>query len=261
MANDFSGDANCISVLRFEDGALAYDTQQDDTWLTAAATPVADTSNYKEGAASVDLEYDDGDYFYCVDGQLPANFPWANGDSVKTGSVCFWTRGESSLYTRNPIVFGKHESGKGSVTIGFLGQISANVAKAQVRCGYNSGADYEDFDHGSDLTFDGTTWYHVGVVIDGVNKTLFIKITDASLNQVGSNINTSITNEVNVENGRFCVGRIWGSTTVNFDGLIDELVVFDDLLTEDEIDQIAAGTYGAAPAGPTNVLMNIISSA
>ncbi len=44
----------------------------------------------------------------------------------------------------------------------------------------------------------------------------------------------------------------------NWDGLIDELVVFNDILTADEIDEIRQGTYGAAPPGENAKCLQIV---
>lgn len=62
-ANDFSGDESCMALWRFENGALTTDSSGNSNTLTSRYNPVADTSNYMEGAASVDLEYGDHDNY------------------------------------------------------------------------------------------------------------------------------------------------------------------------------------------------------
>ena len=58
MANDFSSDANCVALWRFEDGALGTDSiGTNDIGLRGYTyQPVADTNVYKEGASSAHLQ-------------------------------------------------------------------------------------------------------------------------------------------------------------------------------------------------------------
>ncbi|MBN1567940.1 MAG: hypothetical protein JXA73_08830 [Acidobacteria bacterium] len=245
MANDFSSDSNCVALWRFENGALITDSKGNND-LGSSGTPVADTTNYKEGAASIDIESGDNDFLYTLDSSLDAGFPLKNGDTTKIISGAFWVRLESAPspgFWRS--VFAKYESSKASLQVGFS-YAGAGQVYLMFRLGYNNGASEEIITHATALTANGSTWYHVGFAIHGVNKTIFARVSDSIGAKVGTNIETTFSNELNVEDGRLCIGRYWGSTSGQYDGLIDEVAIFKDLLSESEIAQIAAGTYGAS---------------
>jgi len=249
MANDFSGDANCVALYKFESGALTTDSEGGNT-LTNNNTVTEDAVNYKEGACSADFESGNNEYFNITDANLDAGFPLKNGDTTKIISVCGWIRPESDPGAMGIFAKWNYTNNKRSLAI----IIEAGNA-IQIWNGYNSGASYETKTHGSSLTLDAAHWYHIGAVHDGVNKTIFVKIWDDTAgSQLGSNIDTTWTNETNVEDADLQIGSL-EDANYTFDGLMDEVVVFKDKLTEAEIDQIRAGTYGAAGGvAPTGAL-------
>ena len=56
-------------------------------------------------------------------------------------------------------------------------------------------------------------------------------------------ISEQSTNNINVEDADLYIGSLEGGNI--FDGLMDEMVVFDDILSTSEIDDIRQGNYGA----------------
>ena len=48
VGSDFSADANCVALWRFEDGALTTDSKGTNT-LTNVNTVIAKTTDFKEG--------------------------------------------------------------------------------------------------------------------------------------------------------------------------------------------------------------------
>ena len=89
MANDFSGDTNCVALYRFENGALTTDTKGTNTLNVSGGSPEADTVNYQEGSASCLFDAAAHDAFSIADGSLDAGFPLKDGDAVGDISVCF----------------------------------------------------------------------------------------------------------------------------------------------------------------------------
>jgi hypothetical protein len=243
VANDFSGDANCVALYRMENGALTTDSKGSNT-LTDVNSVTSDTTNYKEGSGSAEFTKANNEYMYRTDTNLDTGFPLKNGDTAKVISLCYWIRAKAAANFTTYNTLGKGTTNKLSLRIRLYGT-GTNVARLDVLCGYNSGNSEETISHGSTLTCNAATWYHVGLVVDGVNKTIFIRISDNAGAKVGTNIDTSITNEINVEDGEWCIGTSYGSTASS-DALLDEVVVFKDKLSESEIASIAAGTYGAA---------------
>jgi len=74
VANIFTNDSNCKALWRFENGALTTDSKGTNT-LTNNNTVVADTVNFKEGAASANLESSSSQYFSITNANLNAGFP------------------------------------------------------------------------------------------------------------------------------------------------------------------------------------------
>lgn len=242
-ANDFSADANCCAFWGFEDGALTTDSIGTNT-LSTGNSPVADTVNYKEGAASVDLEKDDTDYLYITDGDLDAGYPHKSGDTNKKISICFWIKFETipASYASN-IYYKGIGLNKNSFRIRALysgGNVTFNLS-----IGIRAGLTCESVDHGTAISAD--VWYHVGMTHQDSDKYYKMRIWDDNASALlgGAEVTGNFTNSMNIENGDLYLS----STTSNyeFDGLIDEMVVFNDILSSAEIDQIRAGTYGATP--------------
>jgi hypothetical protein len=243
LANNFSEDARCVALWRFENGALTTDSIGTNT-LSAVATPVADLADYKEGAACVDIEYADGDYFTITDTNLDAGFPLKNGDTSKKLTWCAWIKQESQTATA-AYILSKYDLVGNKRSIALV--TTSNVL--YVNWGYSGGASYETLNTG--IAIANGEWYHVALVVDGVLKTVSVRVYKASTGVVYT-YTVAPTNELNVEDAAFRVAARDGDTSYRYDGRIDEVVIFDDQLTATEIDKIRKGTFpfgyeGSAP--------------
>jgi hypothetical protein len=247
--NDFSGDPNCKALWSFENGALTTDSIGSNT-LTQYHTPVADTVNYKEGAASCDFEAGDNDGFYIADADLDSGFPLKSDDATKSISVCMWVKFES--LTNYRMLYQKSDSGKNCLEIFIL-----NTQYPAFEIGYNSGTSWDLKTFGTQVATG--KWYHIAVTFKNSDKSYRMRIWDDDAGALlGADLTGTATNNINVEDAYLRIGHSWFSGAHANDGLIDEIVVFDDILSTDEIDQIRAGTYGAA-AGGSNAQVIIIS--
>ena len=68
------------------------------------------------------------------------------------------------------------------------------------------------------------------------------------------NASGTATNNISITDAPFAIGASYnnGSPAYYIDGLIDEVVVFSDILTTSEIDQIRQGTYADLCPGDPN---------
>lgn len=239
MANDFSGDANCVALWRMESGALTTDSKGTNT-LTDVNTVQENTADFKEGACCADLELTNAEYFSIADASLDAGFPLKSGDTTKIISLCYWVKAESWAATN--VIYAKWES---STSLVFRVNHDA-IGQLFVYIGYNGGISFESKNHASAMGV--AKWYHVGIVLDGPNKTILIRIWDDTAGAIlGTDIDTTYTNVIDTEATALRIGaQSYLGYPYYFDGLLDEMVVFKDKLTAAEIDQIRAGTYGAA---------------
>ena len=235
MANDFSGDSNCVALWSFDTGALTTDSIGGNT-LANNNTVEENTSDYKEGGCSADFEAGNAEYFDIADTDLDANFPFKDGDATKQLSVCFWVQHET--LTDWQIYLSKW------VTAGELSFIVANQASGKLLFYSSSNGTAIDLKaHGTAMATG--KWYHVGVVHDGVNKTIRVRIWDDDAGaMLGADLDTTFASTTHVDESPLEIGGRNPGTTNHYDGELDEMVVFKDLLTDDEIDDIRRGIYG-----------------
>ena len=236
--NDFSGDANCVALWRFESGALTTDTIGTNT-LTNNNAVAENAVDYKEGAGSADFESGSTQYFDITDANLDAGFPLKSGDSVKNISVCGWFQMESMPADHNGLYskWGTLDDTK-SIRI-FVAASGAFV----VDIGYNSGADQESlYSAGSLVT---GRFYHFGFTYQNSDKSWKLVVWDDTASSKIINTSGTATNNISSDTEAQAIGLGYFATLkrMPFDGEIDEVVVFKDILTTGEIDQIRQGTY------------------
>lgn len=234
--NNFSSDANCSALWKFESGALTTDSKGGNT-LTNNNTVVENTSEYKEGFCSADFERNNSEYFSITDANLDAGYPLKNGDTNKKISVCGWFRLES-LDTADLCIYGKYNTtGKRS----FLIFADAGNNKLHLYVGYNSGDSYNEYVHASVLSVG--IWYHYGVTWQDSDKSYRIRMWDDNASAIlGSDLTGTGINNINVEDGEVTIGSR-GDPNRYWDGELDEVIVFKDILSVAEIDKIRGGVY------------------
>lgn len=245
MANDFSLDPNCKALWRFESGALTVDSKGGNT-LTDNATVGENLVDPVEGSCCADLEKNNSEYFNIADADLDAGFPLKSGDSTKKISVCYWFKPESLASNTNfPHVL-KWGGNKNS----FLTQ-TYGPTTFRLLLGYDNGESYETITYTPTPTaFQVGQWYHVAVTYDDSDKSYRIRIWGVTEDRLMcDDVVGTATNNINIEDGDWIIGR-WVDF-YNYDGCIDELVVFNDILSTDEIDAIRGGSYSYSSPSTT----------
>lgn len=239
MPNDFSGDSNCVALWRFEDGALTVDSKGGNTLGNMGGK--ANTSNYREGGCSVHIDTEESDRLYVADGDLDLGFPFKGGDEVKNFSFCFWAYLDSLPGSGNQrLCLIKTETLKNSFRVFFRN----DGAKTCVCFSMSTdGSAWNYYHHASGI--EAGKWYHVGVTyeLDGGNGNYRIRVSDDDA--VLGVDKTGAAGEIFVS-GDSWIWISYANASYNFDGDLDEFVIFKDILTVDEIDQISAGNYGGA---------------
>ena len=238
MANDFSSDTNCVALWSFENEALKTDSKGSNTLTNGGyGNPSADTVNYKEGSASADFESSSNECLYIQDGNLDAGFPIKNGGTGVI-SVCFWIKLES--ITGQHSIFDKTYTGGGH---SFLIDVLSGTPAFRMHIGYDGGSSLEVLTHASEISTG--IWYHVGMTFDNADKSYRIRVWDDNAGSIlGSDLTGTATNNMNISAQILHIGAY--QQTNNFlDGLLDELVVFKDILSADEIDGIRGGAFGS----------------
>ena len=240
--NDFSGDANAYALYNFEDGELDTDSKGGNTLGACDSTATADTVDYKQGAASSDWTMACREV---IDADLDAGFPLKLGDSQKTISIAAWVKFDVDPNDEEMrVIWSKFNSGTTDRTMMVGIALTGGSTVARIHLGYNSGVSNETVVHASDLAQD--TWYHITWTYDNSDKGTEIRVRNASCGTVGSDIDAIATldgSKLFVGDAEMEIAGFNTSVTWPHDGHIDELVIFDDILTETESTKICNGTY------------------
>lgn len=234
MANDFSRDTFCRALYRFEAGAFLVDSKGNNTLTNHGS--VAESATCKEGSKAADFEDSLSQYFSVEDAALDAGFPLKSGDTLKIGSFALWFRAETSPGSGNYDTFlGKWHYGGNNISL----TVYLSNGYLCVGWGYGTGTSAEYWSVAYLSTFVGK-WYHVGISFDGVGKTCHARIYDATAGTV-SNYDKTFTNELRICDAPFTIGSQNGSNF--YDGILDELVVFNRRLADVEFDNIRNGLF------------------
>jgi hypothetical protein len=246
MANDFSTDADCKALWKFESGALTADSKGTNT-LSTGGTPAEDTGDFQEGAGCVDLEAGESDYLSIADANLNVGFPLKNGDATKKISVASWFKLEST--PANCALWSKYNTTANSRSLG----VNIPSGALNIINGYNDGANGEAIVPG--YNFSAGIWYHLTVIVDGANSIWQVYVWDDT-NQTSFVKNGELPHATNVENAAWVIGQLASlNAGYYFDGKIDELAVFSRLLNYLEVNAIREGTYN----GPISLTGNDFS--
>lgn len=235
MANSFG--STCKALWKFESGALTTDSHSTNT-LTDVNTVGTSTLDYKEGSACADFEVNNSEYFSINDSSLSTGFPLKNGDTEKKFSACFWYKAESFPGTGQGLL--AKWTGTASTRCFFIGNWSGGELKIYWATGPSS---FDTLSPG--YTMVTGRWYHIGLVMDGNAKTCYLRVWDDTAATVVVSINLSPSAALQVSNAIFTVGATGDPAPI--DGLMDEVVIFNTILTASDIDQIRAGTFTTPP--------------
>lgn len=245
VTNDYSGDSRVKAHWRFEPAGLTTDSISTNHLTASASSPTA-ASSYHEGSGAADFEDSNSQCFYRLDSDLAAGFPLKSGDTKKQFSVCFWMNLETLPGSGNwDCIISKYDStaGKRSFWAGMY------YNRFTVLWGYSSGASQYQYDYLYGAAYWGVgQWYHVGITIDGVAKILYVKIWDEVLQKVVANTLSKPASELYINDVPLMIGassNVWPTVTNYFDGIIDDVVVFDRVLTSGEIDAIREGRFAS----------------
>ena len=244
--NDFTGDANVVAHYTFT-GADPWDDQSGNgNHLYWQFRPLLQTTGEQEGDACCDMESASDHYLYLADADLSGGFPGKNGTSNSTFSVTSWVKLESLPTAGTPdydlrTIVGKLQTAKYSwaCTAGNNG----GSTYQRLRIGYSGGSSVEDLDNtGVGLSAD--TWYHLFWSYNGSTKAyqMQVRTTGGTVYQSSG----TATNNMNIEDSLLEIGRTVGDAIAEMDGLLDELTVFNDVISFTDANTIAAGSYDFA---------------
>lgn len=236
MANSFTHETNIQGLWNFESGALTTDGSGNGNTLTTIGTPAEDTVNYKQGSCSVDLEQSEGDGYSRADADLSSNFPLKSGDTSKLMSICLWFKPESLPGAVNYVLISKWDTN----LISFMLQ----EYNSRLYFNWGTGTSYQTLTQLINVNLTAGRWYFIAIVLDGANKTFYSYLRDDTTGTEYTTTQTpnSVMSATTATLGIGC-SHSSGSPGSYFDGLIDEVCVFNRLLNSQEIHAIRLGLF------------------
>jgi len=239
MANDFGSDENCVALWSFEND-LTDSVGGND--LAVEDSSDFESTLVKEGSYS-NRYYNYATVTSILDADLDAGFPFKNGDTNLTMSVCFWARiwgAAASLSTGEHYYYmSKMSESGGSWAIGIE---CTGAEYGQVNFYWWDGEAIQSVNLTS-VTIYEDLWYHIGVTYDGNDQSYRIRVYDEDGDAVYEVTGTT-GDAIAASTTELCATGLSDDAGI-LACYIDELVMFNDVLTADEIDQTRSGEYGS----------------
>jgi hypothetical protein len=236
VGNDFSTDTHCKALWSLDNGALTADSIGGNTLTNSGVT--SNILIAKEGDGCGAFVASENDSLTITDAALDSGFPLKSGESSTNISVCFWYRPTALTPGASTYIFSKYKysTSNRSFQVGTTNSGSDLVIRLSI--GYNSGASFDAYLSSLPLTVD--TWHHIAATWNDTTKAYQIVVTPDG----GS---PTITSGTGAHNIFISTANVYlgcsGNPDLYIDAYLDEVVVFDDVLTTDEIAKIYAGTY------------------
>jgi hypothetical protein len=239
VGNNFATDPNCVALWRFEPDHLTMDSRGVNPLTNNGAQ--SETLDVREGAGCANFKAGETDWMSIDDHDLSPNFPTKNGDTNFEMSVCFWMKPRTFPFGGTMISKYLLSTEDRSWRLFTEGSGSADLC---VSLGTGTGGSFKKyaFDDPNQLLTAGH-WYHVAFTYRDVDRTYHVRVWDATAGVLRVDETGTATAHMAVTEAPLVLGSVPLMFDYSFDGLLDEVVVFNDVVTTEEIDQIRLGTY------------------
>ncbi len=241
--NNFLADSNCVGLWSLETGAGQIVDTRGDNDFTIFDAPAEETTYYKEWSASADFETGDTDALYIEDTDLDSGFPGKVSGGSANLSICLWFRPESATGD-DETIFSKYDPNGGNRS--WRVKLEGDDGKIYLQTGKDSGTDFQTNSPAYGTALTNAQWYHIGITLDSSDN-YRIRIWDDTVGDfLDFDATGTFTDPVSwTEASKVILGAQQADTSYSdwLDGMVDEVVVFKDILTTDEIDEIRNGSY------------------
>jgi hypothetical protein len=231
--NNFSSDTNCKACWKFDSGLFGVDSIGGFNLAPYGGSESSETEDFRQGDACIELS---GRCYWDETRTIPVGYPLR--DANKKISIVGWFRYSSigsGVYSVYDTLLDQRV-----LTVLYGGDFSCRI-------GINGGT-------GSEVIFSGGSpeagkWYHFGFTLDDSDKSWKLVVFDRSANSKIINTSGNYINSIHTTSyAAVMLGAVYSNPYPGqgFNGRLDEIAVFDDVLTFDEIDEIRQGTFMAA---------------
>jgi len=223
-------------------GALVDSQGNHDFLLTGVALPAVDTGDYREGAAALDFEFDNGNYAQLEDVDADWAMPFIDGSTNYDFSLTCWFKAEylniswpTTLWSKSLGVWtGGHKIMVETNDVVYTLDFTVTGAQSPPH---------------PTLALVTGRWYHLACTYnyaDGhMHKYLWGVTEDALLLDVGEDFAPIANGHPVCDTAPHYIGNsdIPGPYTRPYDGLLDEVTIWGKALTAAEVEAIRLGLY------------------
>lgn len=237
----FKNDANLQGLWLMEEASgNREDSTQNDNTLTDNNT-VESSADAKEGIRSADFEQANNEYLAIADGDQTGL------DITGSLTICFWMKAEALDDGTDHTVVAKYNVTGNQRSY----RVTLNLSGGNyyVRAVLSNNGTATSAAVGATALATGT-WYHVGVVYNGTDIRIYL---DAVLDANGANNPKVYSAGIFAGSAPFELGRLINAGR-DYDGLLDEVAVFDRELSSTEISDI----YNNGLQDPIHWLVNAV---
>jgi hypothetical protein len=229
-----------VALWRLESTKLTLDSIGTNKLTNENNGVVANLASFKEGESAarfkIPLAWDDRNWLSIPDANLAANFPGKSGTTNKKFTISLWVYFDViPAVTKEWPLITKMNWGTNSKSYGITCIAGGQIA-------LYAGTD-QQLVHGSFVT--AGRWYHVTATFNDATHTGTIRIWDDTAGAIlGTDAQKTNFGPMVINNASLLIGGWQNSWWSALPGLLDEVVVFNDVLTSQEMNKVRAGTYG-----------------
>ncbi len=226
-----------VALWRFEGTTTFTDDSVGKNHLTNDGATL-ETTDRKEGAGCANIKAGERDSLSIYDDYLSTNFPTRKNDPNVVMTLCFWMKPRSFPF--NATVISKYQIATDARSWRlYFGSLPAYHLKLGL--GRGSGDEFTDY------PFNQTTellvanhWYHVAFTYRGSNRYYHVRVWDGTDNVLRIDREGTATAPMALTNAPIILGNTPLESSY-FDGLLDEVAVFNQVLTSGQIDKVRRG--------------------
>jgi len=257
-ANDFS-DASAVYYFESDGADIGLDTTANNNDLVNTGV-VRNGTFYKQGSYSAEItDNATPDVLRLTEGGM-TEFPLDSTSASQQMTVCFWVRfiafpvaGDSVDY-----IMGKYDNSAANERTWMIHEYNTGATQQlRIFLGKTAGTTYDTYtyNYGSPLLIE--TWYHVAFTLDVENGTYKWWLrNEAGVLGTPVSTETAVSNAVSIRAGDFTIGnRDNVAADLGVNGQVDEVILWDRILTADEITNVFEGDYSPPAAGTTALIL------
>jgi hypothetical protein len=251
--NDFANDSNAVALWRFEGTVSEFnDDSVGSNDVTGLVERNMETTYFREGsqATSFTSASPGPDYWTLTEANMDADFPLKSGGAETNISVVFWVRPTAlnSTADRWKTMISKWTAGNDRRSLLIYIHNNGGTHQFRVSIGHTNGTDTEGKTLTA-ITVATDKWYHVGFTYQSSDKAFRLRVYDEDADTVYETTGT-YTNTMSITLAPFLIGAHCCPTSdYYFDGYIDEVAVFKDILSAQEIDDIRNNVFNVQAGG------------